>query len=83
MTDAKVDKTGAWLLARAASTGIARAVDPAHTSVDGDASYVVASGHRGRRPARPRGRRPPRRQRGDPRRRAQRDRAARLPDSGP
>ncbi len=44
MTDANVDKTGAWLLARAASTGIARAVDPAHTSVDGDASYVVAAG---------------------------------------
>ncbi len=43
MTDARVDKTGAWLLARAASTGTARAVDPAHTSVDGDASYVLAA----------------------------------------
>ncbi len=44
MTDAALDKTGAWLLARAASTGTARTVDPAHTAVDGDASYVVASG---------------------------------------
>jgi len=44
MTDARTDRTGAWLLARAATTGAARAVDPVHTAVDGDASYVVASG---------------------------------------
>jgi len=43
-TDAKLTKTEAWLVARAASTGIARAVDPAHTAVDGDAAYVLAAG---------------------------------------
>ena len=44
MTDARLDRLDAWLLARAASTGIARAVDPAHTAVDGDASFVLAAG---------------------------------------
>ena len=44
MTDARMTKTDAWLIARAASTGIARAVDPAHTAVDGDAAYVLAAG---------------------------------------
>ena len=44
MTDARLDKTEAWLLARAASTGIGRTVDPAHTAVDGDAAYVLAAG---------------------------------------
>jgi L-aminopeptidase/D-esterase-like protein len=44
LTDARLDKTGAWLLARAATTGVARAVDPSATSVDGDASYVLATG---------------------------------------
>jgi L-aminopeptidase/D-esterase-like protein len=44
MTDARLDKTGAWLVARAASTGVGRTVDPAHTAVDGDASYVLAAG---------------------------------------
>lgn len=44
MTDATLDKTQAWLLSRAASTGVARAVDPVHTSVDGDAAFVLASG---------------------------------------
>lgn len=46
MTDAAMSKTDAWLLARAASTGIGRAVDPAHTSVDGDATFVLAAGDR-------------------------------------
>ena len=46
MTDAKMTKTDAWLLARAASTGIGRTVDPAHTAVDGDATYVLAAGDR-------------------------------------
>ena len=41
MTDAKLDRRQAWLTARAASTGIARAVDPAHTEVDGDATFVL------------------------------------------
>jgi L-aminopeptidase/D-esterase-like protein len=44
MTDARIGKLDAWLVARSASTGIARAVDPAHTSVDGDASFVIAAG---------------------------------------
>ena len=44
MTDAAMTKTDAWLLARAANTGIARAVDPAHTAVDGDAAFVMAAG---------------------------------------
>ena len=44
MTDAALTKTDAWLLARAANTGVARAVDPAHTAVDGDAAYVLAAG---------------------------------------
>ncbi len=44
MTDAALSKVDAWLVARAASTGIARAVDPAHTAVDGDAAYCLASG---------------------------------------
>jgi L-aminopeptidase/D-esterase-like protein len=44
MTDARLTKLDAWLLARSASTGIARAVDPAHTSVDGDAAFVMAAG---------------------------------------
>lgn len=44
MTDASLTKLDAWLLARAANTGTARAVDPAHTSVDGDAAFVLAAG---------------------------------------
>lgn len=46
MTDARLTKTDAWLLARAASTGIGRTIDPAHTVVDGDAAYVLAAGDR-------------------------------------
>ena len=46
MTDARLDRLEAWLLARSVSTGIARAVDPAHTAVDGDASFVLAAGGR-------------------------------------
>ena len=44
MVDARMSKTDAWLLARAASTGIGRTVDPAHTAVDGDAAYVLSAG---------------------------------------
>jgi L-aminopeptidase/D-esterase-like protein len=44
LTDAALDKTGAWLVARAASQGIARAVDPSATSVDGDAAFCLAAG---------------------------------------
>ena len=44
MTDAKLSRLDAWLIARAANTGTARAVDPAHTSVDGDAAFVLSAG---------------------------------------
>jgi L-aminopeptidase/D-esterase-like protein len=44
MTDARLTKTDAWLLARSANGGVSRAVDPAHTAVDGDAAFVLAAG---------------------------------------
>jgi L-aminopeptidase/D-esterase-like protein len=43
-TDASLDKRGCAILARMASAGIARAVDPAFTPVDGDVVFAVASG---------------------------------------
>jgi L-aminopeptidase/D-esterase-like protein len=44
LTDARLTKTQAWLAARAASAGVARAVDPSATPVDGDVAYCLASG---------------------------------------
>jgi len=44
LTDAELTKTQAWLVSRAASAGVARAVDPAATAVDGDVVYCVATG---------------------------------------
>jgi L-aminopeptidase/D-esterase-like protein len=44
MTDAALDKLAAWTLARAATTGCARAVDPTATEFDGDACFVLAAG---------------------------------------
>ena len=44
LTDAHLTKTEAWIVARAASAGVARAVDPSATVVDGDAVYCVATG---------------------------------------
>jgi L-aminopeptidase/D-esterase-like protein len=44
LTDASLTKTLAWLVARAAGAGLARAVDPCATAVDGDVVYCVASG---------------------------------------
>jgi L-aminopeptidase/D-esterase-like protein len=44
VTDARVTKTDAWLLARAGSAGVARAVDPSATAVDGDVVVCLASG---------------------------------------
>ena len=44
LTDAVLTKTEAWLVARAASSGVARAVDPAATSLDGDVTYCIATG---------------------------------------
>ena len=44
LTDAALTKTQAWLVARAASAGVARAVSPSATSFDGDVAYCFASG---------------------------------------
>jgi L-aminopeptidase/D-esterase-like protein len=43
-TDAPLTKAGAARLAVAAHTGLARAVSPSHTSVDGDTFFVVGTG---------------------------------------
>jgi L-aminopeptidase/D-esterase-like protein len=44
MTDARLDKREAWLVARAASAGVGRAVQPSATAHDGDLVYALASG---------------------------------------
>ena len=44
LTDASLDKRGCAILARIASAGIARAVNPAFTPFDGDAVFSMASG---------------------------------------
>ncbi len=43
-TDAPLDKRGCGIVARIASAGIARAVDPAFTPNDGDVAFCLASG---------------------------------------
>ena len=43
-TDAALDKRDCGMVARAATGGIARAVDPTFTPVDGDVAFVLASG---------------------------------------
>jgi L-aminopeptidase/D-esterase-like protein len=43
-TDAALDKRGCGIIARIASAGIARAVDPAFTPLDGDLVFCLASG---------------------------------------
>jgi len=43
-TDASLDKRGCGIVARVASAGIARAVNPAFTSADGDITFCVAAG---------------------------------------
>lgn len=43
-TDAAVTKAGATRLAVLAHTGLARAVSPSHTSVDGDTFFVLSTG---------------------------------------
>jgi L-aminopeptidase/D-esterase-like protein len=45
-TDASLDKRGCGIVARIASAGIARAVDPAFTPLDGDVVFCLASGPR-------------------------------------
>jgi L-aminopeptidase/D-esterase-like protein len=44
MTDARLTKTQTWLVARAASAGVGRAVQPSATAWDGDLVYCLASG---------------------------------------
>jgi L-aminopeptidase/D-esterase-like protein len=44
MTDARLDKRETWLVARAASAGVGRAVHPSATAHDGDLVYALASG---------------------------------------
>ncbi len=44
LTDASLDKRSCAIVARMASAGIARAVDPAFTPVDGDVVFCLASG---------------------------------------
>jgi L-aminopeptidase/D-esterase-like protein len=43
-TDAALDKRECGMVARAATAGIARAVDPTFTPVDGDLAFCLASG---------------------------------------
>jgi L-aminopeptidase/D-esterase-like protein len=43
-TDASLDKRGCAILARMASAGVARAVNPAFTPLDGDVVFALASG---------------------------------------
>ncbi|MDQ3934189.1 MAG: P1 family peptidase, partial [Actinomycetota bacterium] len=44
MTDARLTKRETWLVARAASAGVGRAVQPSATAWDGDLVYALASG---------------------------------------
>ena len=43
VTDAKLTKTDAWIIARAANAGVARAVVPIWTPFDGDAVFCAAT----------------------------------------
>ena len=43
-TNARLDKVGCLLVAQSAHDGLARALDPVHTSVDGDALVAAATG---------------------------------------
>ena len=49
-TDAALDKRECGMVARAATAGIARAVDPTFTPVDGDVAFCLASGEGELRP---------------------------------
>jgi L-aminopeptidase/D-esterase-like protein len=49
-TDATLDKRECGMVARAAIAGIARAVDPTFTPVDGDVAFCLASGNGERHP---------------------------------
>ena len=43
LTDARIDRTQAWLVARAASAGVARAVHPVATPFDGDVALCLST----------------------------------------
>ena len=47
MTDAPLDKAGCARVARAGAAGVARAVEPVFTDVDGDVVFCLASGEGG------------------------------------
>jgi L-aminopeptidase/D-esterase-like protein len=44
VTNAALTKTGCFLVAQSAQDGLARAIEPAHTTVDGDAIVTAALG---------------------------------------
>jgi L-aminopeptidase/D-esterase-like protein len=44
MTDAELTKTDCGIVAKMAHAGMARAVDPVHSAVDGDVTFALASG---------------------------------------
>ncbi len=44
MTDAGLDKPACTRVARMASAGVARAIDPVYSDVDGDVAFCIASG---------------------------------------
>ncbi len=46
-TDARLDKAGANKLAQMAHDGLARAINPVHTQVDGDTLFALATGSSG------------------------------------
>ena len=46
MTDAALDKLQCGIVARMAHDGLARAIDPVHTPVDGDCVFVAGHGQR-------------------------------------
>jgi L-aminopeptidase/D-esterase-like protein len=45
MTDAALDKAACSRVARMASSGVARAIDPVHSDVDGDVAFCLSSGN--------------------------------------
>jgi L-aminopeptidase/D-esterase-like protein len=47
-TDARLDKAQATKVAQMAHAGLARAIDPVHSSTDGDALFALATGAAGR-----------------------------------
>jgi L-aminopeptidase/D-esterase-like protein len=46
MTDGRLDKLQCGMIARMSHDGLARAIDPVHTPVDGDCVFVLATGRR-------------------------------------